>query len=43
MTEQKKTYTQPTLTQYGTVETRTTGIEGDSWEWYGTRYVTQPY
>ncbi len=35
--EQKKTYTPPTLTEYGKVETETRGLSGVDWEVYGTR------
>ncbi len=35
--EQKKTYTPPTLTEYGKVETETRGLSGIDWEVYGTR------
>ncbi len=37
--EQKKTYTPPTLTEYGKVETETRGISGADWEVYGTRQL----
>jgi hypothetical protein len=35
--EQKKTYTPPTLAEYGKVENETRGIGGPVWEVYGTR------
>lgn len=35
--KQKKSYTPPTLTQYGKVEQETKGSGGDYWEVYGAR------
>ncbi len=40
MTEQKKTYTPPTLTEYGKVEKETRGVVGQDWEVYGTRQIS---
>ncbi len=37
MTEQKKTYVPPQLTEYGKVEKETKGTGGSDWEVYGTR------
>ncbi len=37
MTEQKKTYTTPKLTEYGKVEQETKGNGGSDWEVYGMR------
>jgi hypothetical protein len=39
--EQKKAYTQPTLTEYGKVEKETKGLGGDTWEVYGGRDATE--
>ena len=36
---QKKTYTPPTLTEYGKVEKETRGIAGTDWEVYGSRQL----
>jgi hypothetical protein len=40
--EQKKAYTQPTLTEYGKVEKETQGVAGDYWEVYGSQPPESP-
>ncbi len=37
MDQSKKSYTAPTLTEYGKVETETRGLSGTDWEVYGTK------
>jgi hypothetical protein len=39
MSEQKKTYTQPTVTDHGKVVEETKGIDGTAWEIYGKSLV----
>jgi hypothetical protein len=41
MTEQKKTYVAPKLTEYGKVEKETKGSGGSDWEVYGMRTSTE--
>lgn len=40
MQEQKKTYTQPTVVEYGKVEKKTLGLSGVVWEAFGSRQST---
>ncbi len=41
-TTQKKIYTPPTLTEYGKVEKETKGLQGNSWEVYGSQPDENP-
>lgn len=42
MSEQKKPYTQPTITDHGKIVTETKGVVGLAWEPFGKQPETPP-